>query len=202
MERSAGDFTTRTVSNYQTILRYTTFIRPARVDAPPLACDYSWPNHYYGGDNRGFDATGNSFRTRWDRVITWDGSLPDESRTYVGTTHVYDQSGNLVDQRTAPPNFTVGSGMGGEDLRMWDANFDVGDPFCHVGSIASDFSAWIYRSGSYSVSGDHRSVPDHEIYVKHTNTGWATVYQRQMESLNCLFEFACGRSSILGDGVV
>ncbi|TDP98867.1 hypothetical protein AXZ95_2772 [Leifsonia sp. 115AMFTsu3.1] len=200
MQAAATNFTTQVVSNATTTLRYTTFIRQPNVSSPLGGCTYTWPNHVYAGDNRGFSATSDAFRTRWDRVIEWYGSTPDHDNTWVGTTHVYDLNGNLIAQDTAAPNYLVGGGMGAEGYRMWDAYFDIRNPFCFAGSIRADFTASVYQSGSWSLSGSHRGAPDHEVYIKHSNTGWQTVYQLQALNFNCLVEVACARQPISSSG--
>lgn len=84
-----------------------------------------------------------------------------------------------------------------------DVRFSVlaTNPFCQSfgNAIEAVFSINVRKSGSFHVfSGEHRLMPNHEVYV-HSNTGgWATVYRRQYANVACLVKVECPVAKMSG----
>jgi hypothetical protein len=75
--------------NY-TAVTYETFIPDKYLSAPPAGCgSYNGSEYSFGGDNRGFQANSDKYRTRQAAMIGWNASGAVTTYRYIGTTHVY-----------------------------------------------------------------------------------------------------------------
>lgn len=175
-----------------TTLTWTTFIPDKYVNQPiPKACKYWGSKYVYGGDNRGFDWKSSHYRTSESAVITWKSHKVD-GYTSVKATHVYKKSNHkLVDTKTASAKDMkvkkLGAGSGYADIRMVT---HATNPFCGgvakvKGAIDGALTFHITRGGWEIRSGNHRQMPNHEIYIY--NGGRVTwVYQSKYASPLCL----------------
>lgn len=193
------------VGNAGTHIEWTAFIRQARIDAPPAGCEYN-SGYQYGGDNRGYQVNSSAYRIRVRGE--WDFTRQQlYSYINIGTTRVYRKStGALVASRTAPRTGNEVRDAGGSNGQTAYLAFKMEgrNPFCPnlAGSIAGQMIIKVTRAGDWTVmSGSHRQMPAHEIYINRNGTRtWTTVYQRQERDVVCLIGSACPRVNISGVG--
>lgn len=175
-----------------TTLTWTTFIPQKYIDQPiPKACKYWGSKYVYGGDNRSFDWKSSRYRTSESATITWS-TRKVNGYTSVKATHVYKKSNKkLVAKKTASTKDMkvkkLGAGSGYADIRMVTHSTN---PFCSgvakvKGAIDGALTFHITRGGWEIRSGNHRQMPNHEIYIY--NGGRVTwVYKSKYASALCL----------------
>lgn len=185
-------------------VRYRTFIPEARINAPNVGCGIYKGNQGYqfAGDNRGFSPSKGTSKTSLNANIRWDGRGLIGSSKSIGSTKVY-KNGKLVATKTAPSTDVwvkqLGKTKNDVDLRF---SVKATNPFCpKFNSIQGAFTITVTKTGSYGIiSGSHRQMPNHEIYVSSITGGWKTVYQRKHGSANCLVAGVCPQATISGAG--
>lgn len=188
-----------------TTLTWTTFIPQKYITQPiPKACKYSGSKYVYGGDNRGFDWESSRYRTSASAVINWK-SRNVEGYTSVSATHVYKKSNKKqVAKKTASGKGMkvkkLGAGSGYADIRMVT---HATNPFCGgvakvKGAIDGALTFHITRGGWEIRSGNHRRMPNHEIYIY--NGGRVTyVYKNKYANAACLVGAAlCDLKNLTG----
>ncbi|MCM2413297.1 hypothetical protein [Streptomyces sp. RKAG290] len=188
-----------------TTLTWTTFIPQKYIDQPiPKACKYWGKKYVYGGDNRSFDWKSSRYRTSESAVITWK-SRKVSGYTSVKATHVYKKSNHkLVAKKTASAKDMqvkkLGAGSGYADIRMVTHSTN---PFCGgiakvKGAIDGALTFHITRGGWEIRSGNHRKMPNHEIYIY--NGGHVTwVHKSKYASPLCLVGAAtCELTNLTG----
>ncbi|MFF2654637.1 hypothetical protein [Streptomyces sp. NPDC058045] len=188
-----------------TTLTWTTFIPQKYINQPiPKACKYWGSKYVYGGDNRGFDWKSSRYRTSASAVINWK-SHKVSGYTSVKATHVYKKSNKrLVAKKTANAKGMkvkkLGAGSGYADIRMVTHSTN---PFCGgvakvKGAIDGALTFHITRGGWEIRSGNHRQMPNHEIYIY--NGGRVTwVYKSKYASPLCLVGSAmCDLKNLTG----
>ncbi|MBL4953332.1 DUF3238 domain-containing protein [Neobacillus sp. YIM B02564] len=159
---------TAAASTKQWTLRYTTFLADYWVENPNLFSKYRW----FTGDDRGYNATASSYRTRADVNICFcsAGNSVGLNRS-VGTTHGYDKNKKFLKSGTASS-----SGIDIENLNLgkskitFKLTYAVGNPL--VTSLDIDYyvNAEFYSNGNYKLSGEHDQAPHHEVYLKGSNS--------------------------------
>lgn len=202
----ASALNARAAANYSmATLRYRTFIPQAKINAPPVGvpgvgCSYK-SGYQFGGDNRGFSVSGGSARTSMSAYIRFDGRGLIGSAKQMGATTVYKKStGKQVAKKTASTKDMfikeLGVDKAGVDLRV---SVKAGNPFCKGNSIQGAFTITINKNGTYRIiSGSHRLMPNHEVYLTSVTGGWKTVYQRKYRDATCLVSLACPQGSMTG----
>ncbi|MFJ4962727.1 hypothetical protein ACIP6P_09825 [Streptomyces sp. NPDC088729] len=188
-----------------TTLTWTTFIPQKHINQPiPKACKYWGKKYVYGGDNRDFDWKSSRYRTSASAVITWK-SRKVSGYTSVKATHVYKKSNKkLVAKKNASAKDMkvkkLGAGSGYADIRMVTHSTN---PFCSgiakvKGAIDGALTFHITRGGWEIRSGNHRQMPNHEIYIY--NGGRVTwVYKSKYSSPLCLVGSAtCDLKNLTG----
>lgn len=187
------------------MIEWTAFIRQARIDAPPHGCNYG-TGFQFGGDSRGFGAHDQRYRIRINGSWDFTDRKVGES-VLVGRTKVYrKKDGKLVATRTASASGNQVRDAGGSNgntaylaLRMAGTN-----PFCRSGgAIAGQMVIKVAAGGSWTVlSGSHRQMPAHEIYIyRNGQRNWFPVHRKQEASVLCLIGGGCPRAAITGSGV-
>lgn len=190
-------------NGYGTVL-YRTFIPQAKIDAPAATCDYG-SGYKFGGDNRGFSHSPASARTTLGANLNWAAGGMSSHAAWVDPTKVYNSAGTKVAEKTASAKDVWVKQLAGNTSYV-DLRFSVkaGNPFCTSlpNSIQGAFTITVTRNGSYSIiSGSHRQMPNHEIYVMGNATGnWKTVYTRKDASELCLIAMGCPTATISGSG--
>lgn len=183
-------------------VRYRTFIPQAKLSAPRAGCGSYRSSYKFGGDNRGFGASSGTSRTSMNANVRWDGRGLIGSSKNVGATKVYNSKGKLVATKTASTKDMsikqLGKTKTDVDLRF---RLKAGNPFCKYNSIQGAFTITITKNGSYSIiSGSHRQMPNHEVYVSSISGKWKTVYQRKYASAACLVSWLCPEAQMVGYG--
>lgn len=185
-----------------TSVGYDTFIPQKYIAAPPTGCTYSGSKYVYGGDDRGFQASGYPYRTSLYGRINWTNGGTLSTQKKVGTTHVYKASNHaLVAQKTASASKLSLTKLAGGTSSAVTLRFSLsaGNPFCQKfpNAIQGVFTMHITRAGSWSItSGTHTQMPNHEVYIG--DGRWTMAYERSYASLYCLINFACERANMTG----
>jgi hypothetical protein len=184
------------------IFRYQTFIPYESVDGPglPFPCNAGKPGIVtFNGNNRGFNATSNSFKTRLDTWIDWNSGGNVTSNAFVGETVMtwYLLFASFEERRTASSSSMLTTLISkSTDVVKFQISQDVANPFClplvSLG-ISFDLTVKIWRSGRYTLGGTAIRVPSHEAYIKDSNSPlWSPVLRRGFDGLdafNCFSVF-------------
>ena len=184
-------------------VQYQTFIPQAKINAPPAGCgSYNYP-HKFGGDDRGYLAAGYPYRTKVQANITFSGSGSVTSSKGLGSTKVYNSSGKLLATKTATGTTLTASRLSASTANSVDVRFTVraGNPFCtqFPNSISGQFTITVTKSGSWSIiTGTHKQMPNHEIYIHSSTGGWKTAYRRTYANSGCLINGVCPNANMTG----
>lgn len=180
-----------------TNIRYATFIRDYSLAAPIAGvCSPLFGKYRFRGDNRGFSPTSASFRTRFDVNIHWLTNTTSAIRL-VGQTRreKYDDASYkwVLDATDTASNSTmVYKALSSQtsSYTSFHIEQDVVNPMCNdlfTNGVYFDYDVRIYRSGSYSFVGTSLLAPDHELYIKDSDsTTWTTVLQNEVRTTDCL----------------
>lgn len=192
-----------------TTIMYRTFIRDDYIDGgkmTKLNCGYG-SGYKFGGDGRGFSNSFNGvdYRTYVNANISWMSDLWTWSKK-VAKTHFYKFDGTLVAEKQASDSkldFQVKTAFDGKDRKVRGVT-DAGNPFCKLGSIGAYYNLDLTRAGHYYVSGRHKAMPDHEMFiVGYRKSGATTEVLHRMKAVSpsCLVDGACSEANLetLGD---
>jgi len=168
---------------------YETFIPPGIPASPPLGCGpYNGSTFSFKGDNRGFLANDVRYRTRSSVNIFWLAGGAIDAHNSVGATHVVRTATKavLATRTTSTAGMSIKrlalSNSSHVDLRF---NISATNPFCTgiPNSIESVFTLIVTRSRSWSIiSGSHKLMPNHELYLSGTGGGFVRAYARSFAS--------------------
>lgn len=181
------------VSPSATTLKYMTFIRDEIVWSPMnFGCPLPlWS--YFLGDNRSFDATSDKFRTRVFVRVDWlNGGHVTHSVT-AGTSVAYLVPGVLALVSSADvSNIKVFELAASETQSKFRISHRAADPLCLTAnlfdySVAYEYDVTVQKSGGYGLVGYAKRVPNHEAYIRDSNSpAWKTVLRRESASFDCL----------------
>jgi hypothetical protein len=176
-----------------TLFRYQTFIPDNKIPITGLApWGCSVPNvvlggnDYFLGDNRSWAADPSpnqyspAYRTRVDVTMNWLAPLPNASPNYVGTTNLfhYRPNGSIEHFWLSPDNSSTLVSYSAFDRSSLHFSLyqNVKDPFCASNGIFVDINVNIARSGGFSMFGSRLQAPNHEVYIKDSDSGtWTTL---------------------------
>lgn len=182
------------------------FIRQAYIDSPGTAiCDYS-ASYKFGGDNRGFSASGSTYRTLMQGTAYWNASGTLSSSVNVHPTKVYLKStGALIATKTASSSGMMVQRLAQSTATRVEMYFTLhaSNPFCMKlpNAIEGYLRIAVTQTGSYAVlTGKHLQMPAHEIYIYDNLSNPKTVYTRSELSAVCLQKLACDPATITGSG--
>jgi hypothetical protein len=188
----------------RTRFRYQTFIPEAEVDSPPIVCgpisdEFGNPLSSFLGDNRSWNPDSESYKTRSDVVVDWDGGGSITPYFSVGEStqilrFIYPLSflnSTIVLKDTASSSsMKLVKGAASSDYVSFHIYSDVVNPFCNkfvTRGIFYDFAFYVHRTGEFVVKGTFRQVPNHELYTRNNvATSWRTIFQRSNQGFNCL----------------
>jgi hypothetical protein len=167
--------------------RYTTFLTEEIIQNPNLLS----PNHYFKGDDRGFDVDGESYRSRVD--VELDYGLKGSPLTVtkdVGQSVAYNYLKTLRDTETAS---SEGIEFERSDHGMDEAGFllnhSVGNPLTTAPEIDYHVHAVLRRDGTFDMTGYHDQAPHHEIYLQRGESAeWIRIYQAESKGLAMMSE--------------
>lgn len=177
---SLNDLGKAATSNSNFILRSTTFIPFPKIY---LTGSGLIGGKYFKGDNRGFCATCSSYRTRADVNVKFTPNRDAVSNISVGKTYEvingqYDYVGTA-----GTSGFKMTSKSTGPDRIVWGISHSIGIPWHDWLSPDIDYtySATVWKSGSWKVTGTADGAPAYEFYIaregkQNTNSGWRTIY--------------------------
>ncbi|MDW0116694.1 DUF3238 domain-containing protein [Sporosarcina thermotolerans] len=162
--------------------RYTTFLADEWVRNPnPLS-----PNHFFKGDGRGFDPTGEGFRTRVDIELAYDEKgEPMRFTKEVGPSIAYDHLKRFREKAKASAD---GITMERTDRGKGESGFIlthcIGNPLAAAPSIDYEVTADFNREGTFDMSGYFDPAPHHEIYlIKGRGDRWRSILQVESRGL-------------------
>jgi len=169
------------------LIRYNTFI-PMKKAANPWSTVSSI--EWFGGDNRGFDAWSDKYRTRTEARVRWlcNGTILYTWKK-IGWTTGYDAKGNIIKMARAP---SKGIKMYNQSITSNKVSFsldhEVGNPLVASPDISYSYDATIYYSGSFSITGWHDRAPSHEIYfMTFPGDTWSTIHQSSHKGFGYLW---------------
>lgn len=191
--------------NKQAVIQHQTFIPQAKIDPPPVGCSYKKP-YKFGGDNRGFQASGSPYKTKVQATVTFSGSGGvTTTAAKVGSTKVYNSSGKLVATKTATGTTLRASKLSASSGTSVDVRFQIaaGNPFCTSSvlknSIEAQFVMTVTKSGSWSIrSGTHKQMPNHELYIYGSSNRWISAYRAKYANATCLVNGVCAKANMTG----
>lgn len=184
-----------------TSFRYTTFIPQDRI--------YDWTIYlcpvpvlsYFVGDNRTFDASSTSFRTRVNVRVDWlaGGVVSSTETAGTSTAYIYDASPPFYIATTAKvtdladmSEVKVTPTSSSSTQAIFKIDHNAVDPLCAKAveenkGIEYHYTVTIQRSGNYGLTGWALRVPAHEAYIRDSSSpAWKTVFQRENLGFNCL----------------
>ena len=149
------------------VLRYKTFIPDCKVDA--LSLVQGLAGYKFGGDCRGFSFSDTTnYRTWVESLVrfTSTSSSLDTTGRFVGWTNLYNSKGALVESRRASNSGIVYSNISKTSSKLtYTLTHGVTIPFGVAPEINYKYTASVYKSGSYSISGTRDQAPSHEFYI-------------------------------------
>ncbi|MFJ7935235.1 DUF3238 domain-containing protein [Sporosarcina sp. NPDC096371] len=162
--------------------RYSTFLADKWVKNPNILSK----NHYFQGDDRGFDVNGDSFRTRVDIELAYDQArAPLTFTKTVGPSIAYSRWKQCRGQATAShegirlKRLDHGSGESG-----FHVTHAVGNPLTTAPAIDYEVQAVLRRDGTFDMTGYHDQAPHHEIYMARGEGGnWLPIHQVESKGL-------------------
>jgi hypothetical protein len=184
-----------------TTIRHTTFI-PERFVGANILCSggIGFEDRVFDGDNRGFSAASDRYRTRVDAYVNWLIQF-EEIRRRVGESRLYRDNGDgtytLLETRQAsvdgiqPTYFTW---QADPFQKRFNVTHEVGNPFCPLGrpAISASYNGYVYRDQRYILWGNHDQAPNYEIYYKdNTSTTFYIVHLWTRSSFQCLVPLRC-----------
>ncbi len=198
-----------------TRFRYQTFISEAYVPVPtdifcPGAPDKAGYGSYFTGDNRGFSAGSTQNKTALDFKFDWLNLTVNSVSKYVGPTRVVYFNAVTGALLSGPSATASTSGMsvtlvGSPSATKMTARLkhDIGNPLCISKGIFYDLTISAMRTGSYTVSGQVQKVPNHEFYVRDSNSStWTTIYRYENVGFHCLIPLTYCEDPVTKTGAI
>lgn len=185
-------------ANQATQVQYTTFISDRRVSASVCQLTVS---RKFGGDNRSWSASSNSFRTRSTVTVNWPNKKINANHQ-IGTTRQYNADDTLYASKTASKS---GLKLTGTSVSNTSASFRLqgfaANPFCDYlnQGIFYDVNFTITKAGTYSFVGERRRAPHHESYIRADSSPWRTVLRKENKGFQYL-TWGTGHESLSGSG--
>ena len=184
----------QSTSATRTRIRYQTFIESPEVSAP-LLCVGNYVNvpgvTHFNGNNRSWDANSNSYKTRFDTIISWGSNSAVASEVSVGPTIAYIG----VPPFLAPISTETASS---ESMKLtvlslsptyvtYRINQKVVNPFCAgADGIRFGFNFYVRSDGVYTMAGNYLPVPFHEVYARdNLDISWRQMFREGSENFSC-----------------
>jgi hypothetical protein len=178
----------------RTRIRYQTFIGSDFVEAK-MICLGLYINvpkvTYFNGNNRSWNADSNSYKTRFDSVITW-GAKPSVSKEVsVGLTTVYLGLPPFVvpetSLRASADSMRLNTTVLSPDYVSFGIKQNVPNPFCFgADGINFDLHFYVRRDGVYTLTGNYLPVPFHEVYARdNVDPSWRQIMRSGFEVFEC-----------------
>ncbi|MDP5275408.1 hypothetical protein [Chengkuizengella axinellae] len=169
------------------LFQYTTFIPDIKYVPIPWQLEVTTlgEGEYLNGNNRGFNRSSSSFKTRTSLEIDYSLFRPNPE-VEVGETIMYDKDYNIIYRKTIDPKYwyvDVDVKTNTSTSKSVQLGHDIG--LAYLEWITPDIS-YLYdvsttSTGQWSVYGRHDKTPAHEFYVYHVNRfgsgSWKTIFQ-------------------------
>ncbi len=183
-----------------TSFRYTTFIPQEQVFDPMINLCPATFGSYFLGDNRGFDASSSSFRTRVNVRVDWaaGGAVSYTRSVGLSTVYSYVQVNDYVSYYTRSTAYadlsevTVKPRYISTTHVVFTMDHNAVDPVCPAAVEANSgikyhYDVTVQRSGNYGLEGWALRAPAHEAYIRDSDSpAWKTVFQRENTGFYCL----------------
>ena len=189
----------QSTSATRTRIRYQTFIGSPFVYAIP-ACLGTYINlpgvTTFAGNDRSWDADSDSYKTRFDSIISW-GSNPSvnaevsvgETRAYIGIPSFGVPSGRAT---ASSSSMKLDATLLSPTYVSFGIKQNVANPFClGADGIHFDLHFYVRRDGVYTLNGDYLPVPYHEVYARdNVDTSWRQIMRSGFELFPCFVPYA------------
>jgi hypothetical protein len=184
----------QSTSATRTRIRYQTFIGRDFVQAKLLCFGFyvNVPNAtYFNGNNRSWNADSDSYKTRFDSVITWGAKPAVNKEVSVGLTTVYLGLPPFVipetSQRASAESMQLNTTVLSPDYVSFGIKQNVPNPFCFgADGINFDLHFYVRRDGVYTLTGNYLPVPFHEVYARdNVDTSWRQIMRSGFEVFEC-----------------
>jgi hypothetical protein len=182
----------------RTRIRYQTYIGSPWVYAIP-ACFGAYINvpgvTTFAGNDRSWDADSDSYKTRFDSIITWGSNPSVKAEVSVGETRAY----------VGIPSFEIPTGTATASSASMKLNAtvlsptyvsfgikqNVANPFClGADGINFDLHFYVRRDGVYTLSGNYLPVPFHEVYARdNVDPSWRQIMRSGIEFFPCFVRY-------------
>jgi hypothetical protein len=188
----------QSLSATKTRIRYQTFIGSSYVSAPE-ACFGAYINipgiTFFNGNNRTWDADSDSYKTRFDSIITWGTNPSVKPEVSVGETIAYMGFPPLVvptfRTTASSASMKLNATVLSPDYVSFGIKQNVPNPLC-IGADGINFDLHFYvrRDGVYTVTGNYLRVPYHEVYARdNVDTSWRQIYRDGTLFFECFTPF-------------
>jgi hypothetical protein len=179
----------------RTRIRYQTYIGSDFVIAPP-PCTGAFHNvtpfTYFTGNGRSWDADSDSYKTRFDSIITWGADPNVKKEVSVGESQVvfgvppFDY---VVEARAtaSSQSMQLQTTVLSPEYVSFGIKQNVPNPFC-IGADGINFDLHFYvrRDGVYTLSGNYLPVPYHEVYARdNVDPSWRQILRGGSELFIC-----------------
>lgn len=188
----------QSTSATRTRIRYQTFIGSPWVYAIPV-CLGNYINVQgittFAGNDRGWDADSDSYKTRFDSIISWGSNPSVKAEVSVGETRAY----------VGIPTFGIPSGRAtasSESMKLnttvlsptyvsFGIKQNVPNPFCFgADGINFDLHFYVRRDGVYTLTGNYLPVPFHEVYARdNVDPSWRQIMRSGIEFFPCFIPY-------------
>lgn len=178
----------------RTRIRYQTFIGKDFVEANLICLGFyiNVPNvTYFNGNNRSWNADSNSYKTRFDSVITWGAQPSVGKEVSVGLTTVYLGLPPFVvpetSRRASDESMELNTSVLSPDYVSFGIKQNVPNPFCFgADGINFDLHFYVRRDGVYTLTGNYLPVPFHEVYARdNSDPSWRQIMRSGFEFFEC-----------------
>lgn len=179
----------------KTRFRYQTFIptatTPSKMCFPVYYIDPRATAYLFKGDNRSFDHSPATSKTRHDVIADWNSGGNLTGTPGVGWSHllVYSNSTLLSDNtlRATTDNMSMTVSYESSTASAFHLHNDTQNPFCGLSNgIFYDIDVVLHRNGTYSVSGVALNAPNHEIWLQDVGTGVWSPVMFKTGNMDCL----------------
>lgn len=165
--------------------RYTTFLAKKRIKNP----NFVSKDHYFKGDNRGFDANSSRYRTRADVYIhEKEKESTVELSKAVGKTEAYSWHQTFIEEgQSSDEGIKLENVLKTDQKTTFQLIHSVSNPIVASPAIDYEVNVTFYRNGVIDIAGIHDQAPHHEVYLKKkSDSSWQTVHQAESKGLEMM----------------
>ena len=200
---ASGFFSTSAQASTQpsaTSFRYTTFIPEEKVFDFMVNLCPAGGGSYFLGDDRTFDSTSTSFRTRVNVRVDWlaGGVVSSTKSAGLSTSYTFIRVSDYYGYYVKDSGYsnlsevTVKTKYSSTTYVVFTIDHNAVDPMCPAAVAANSgikyrYDVTVQRSGNYGLEGWALRAPAHEAYIRDSESpAWKTVFQRTNSGFGCL----------------